>query len=77
MGSVMCKYDPKKLVGNEVILETRDQNNQFHWWCETRNGEVQINFKQYSDKNIDVPSTGRHQIKRTRKGNGVQIIQEN
>ena len=51
----------KKLVGNEVILwKTRDQNNQFHWWCETRNGEViDLTSKQYSEKNIDVPSTGR------------------
>ena len=31
----------KKLVGNKVRLwKTRDQNNQFHWWCETRNGET-------------------------------------
>ena len=51
----------KKLVGNEVILwKTRDQNNQFHWWCETRNGEtIDLTSEQYSENNIEVPSNGR------------------
>ena len=51
----------KKLVGNQVRLwKTRDQNNQFHWWCETRNGEtIDLTSEQYSENNIEVPSNGR------------------
>ncbi len=51
----------KKLVGNQVRLwKTRDQNNQFHWWCETRNGEtIDLTSEQYSDINIEIPSIGR------------------
>ena len=49
------------LVGNQVRLwKTRDQNNQFHWWCETRNGEtIDLTSEQYSENNIEVPSNGR------------------
>ena len=51
----------KKLVGNQVRLwKTRDQNNQFHRWCETRNGEtIDLTSEQYSENNIEVPSNGR------------------
>ena len=51
----------KKLVGYDVVLwKTRDNNNQFHWWCETNTGEViDLTSKQYTDKNIESPSTGR------------------
>ena len=31
----------KNLVGVKVILwKVKDQNRQFHWWCETKDGEV-------------------------------------
>ena len=31
----------KKLVGRKVILwKVKDHNGQFHWWCETPDGEV-------------------------------------
>ena len=37
----------------------KDQNRQFHWWCETKNGEViDLTSKQYSLNNIGVPSSG-------------------
>ena len=51
----------KKLAGRDVILwKTRDHNNQFHWWCETKEGEViDITAEQYTINNLPVPSTGR------------------
>ncbi len=51
----------KKLVGNKVILwKTRDHNNQFHWWCETPDGEIiDLTSEQYTIHNLPVPSTGR------------------
>ena len=31
----------KNLVEGKVILwKVKDQNRQFHWWCETKDGEV-------------------------------------
>ena len=31
----------KNLVGIKVILwKVKDQNRKFHWWCETKDGEV-------------------------------------
>ena len=50
----------KNLVAGKVILwKVKDQNRQFHWWCETKNGEViDLTSKQYSLNNIDVPSSG-------------------
>ena len=50
----------KNLVQRKVILwKVKDQNRQFHWWCETKDGEViDLTSKQYSLKNIGVPSTG-------------------
>ncbi len=50
----------KNLVEGKVILcKVKDQNRQFHWWCETKNGEViDLTSKQYSLNNIGVPSSG-------------------
>ena len=50
----------KNLVGVKVILwKVKDQNRQFHWWCETKHGEViDLTRKQYSLNNICVPSSG-------------------
>ena len=50
----------KNLVQRKVILwKVKDQNRQFHWWCETKDGEViDLTSKQYSLKNIAVPSIG-------------------
>jgi len=50
----------KNLVGVKVILwKVKDQNSQFHWWCETKDGEViDLTSKQYSLNNIGVPSSG-------------------
>ena len=50
----------KNLVAGKVILwKVKDQNRQFHWWCETKNGEViDLTSKQYSLNNIGVPSSG-------------------
>ena len=50
----------KNLVAGKVILwKAKDQNRQFHWWCETKNGEViDLTSKQYSLNNIGVPSSG-------------------
>ena len=50
----------KNLLGGKVILwKVKDQNRQFHWWCETKNGEViDLTSKQYSLNNIGVPSSG-------------------
>ena len=50
----------KNLVKEKVILwKVRDQNRQFHWWCETKNGEViDLTSEQYSLNNIVVPSSG-------------------
>ena len=50
----------KNLVAGKVILwKVKDQNRQFHWWCETTNGEVvDLTSKQYSLNNIGVPSSG-------------------
>ena len=50
----------KNLVGVKVILwKVKDQNRQFHWWCETKDGEViDLTSKQYSLNNIGVPSSG-------------------
>ena len=63
----------KNLVGVKVILwKVKDQNRQFHWWCETKNGEViDLTSKQYSLNNIGVPSSGmaarlKEQGRRTR-----------
>ena len=37
----------------------KGQNRQFHWWCETNNGEIiDLTSKQYSLNNIGVPSFG-------------------
>ena len=49
----------KNLVGVKVILwKVKDQNRQFHWWCETKDGEViDLTSKQYSLNNIGVPSS--------------------
>lgn len=51
----------KKLAGRDVILwKTRDHNNQFHWWCETKDGEViDLTKQQYELNNISVPSSGQ------------------
>ena len=50
----------KNLVGIKVILrKVKDQNRQFNWQCETKNGEViDLTSKQYSLNNIFVPSSG-------------------
>ena len=50
----------KNLVEGKVILwKVKDQNRQFHWWCETKDGEViDLTSKQYSLNNIGVPSSG-------------------
>ncbi len=50
----------KNLLAGKVILwKVKDQNRQFHWWCETKNGEViDLTSKQYSLNNIGVPSSG-------------------
>ena len=50
----------KNLVGRKVILwKVKVQNRQFHWRCETKDGEViDLTSKQYSLKNIGVPSSG-------------------
>ena len=50
----------KNLVEGKVILwKVKDQNRQFHWWCETKKGEViDLTSKQYSLNNIGVPSSG-------------------
>ena len=50
----------KNLVGIKVILwKVKDQNRKFHWWCETKDGEVlDLTSKQYSLNNIGVPSSG-------------------
>ena len=50
----------KNLVAGKVILwKVKDQNRQFHWWCETKNGEVvDLTSKQYLLNNIAVPSSG-------------------
>tara|TARA_B100000579_G_scaffold130352_1_gene105234 strand:+ start:35 stop:427 length:393 start_codon:yes stop_codon:yes gene_type:complete len=50
----------KNLLGVKVILwKVKDQNRQFHWWCETKDGEViDLTSKQYSLNNIGVPSSG-------------------
>ena len=50
----------KNLVGVKVILwKVKDQNRQFHWWCETKDGEViDLTSEQYSLNNIGVPSSG-------------------
>ena len=50
----------KNLVGIKVILcKVKDQNRQFHWWCETKDGEViDLTSKQYSLNKIGVPSSG-------------------
>ena len=50
----------KNLVGVKVIWwKVKDQNRQFHWWCETKDGEViDLTSKQYSLNNIGVPSSG-------------------
>ena len=51
----------KKLVGRKVILwKVKDHNGQFHWWCETPDGEIiDLTSKQYSLNSLPVPSTGR------------------
>ena len=37
----------------------KDQNRQFHCWCEAKNGEViDLTSKKYSLNNIGVPSSG-------------------
>ena len=42
-----------------ILWKVKDQNRQFHWWCETKNGEViDLTSKQYSLNNISVPSSG-------------------
>ena len=50
----------KNLVGVKVILwKVKDQNRQFHWWCETKDGEViDLTSKQYSLNKIGVPYSG-------------------
>lgn len=50
----------KNLVAGKVILwKVKDQNRQFHWWYETKNGEViDLTSKQYSLNIIGVPSSG-------------------
>ena len=50
----------KNLLGVKVLLwKVKDQNRQFHWWCETKDGEViDLTSKQYSLNNIGVPSSG-------------------
>ena len=50
----------KNLVGVKVILwKGKDQNRHFHWWCETKDGEVvDLTSKQYSLNIIGVPSSG-------------------
>ena len=50
----------KNLVGRKAILwKVKDQNRQFHWWCETKEGEViDLTSKQYSLKSVAVPSSG-------------------
>tara|TARA_Y100001968_G_scaffold222917_1_gene205676 strand:- start:240 stop:440 length:201 start_codon:yes stop_codon:yes gene_type:complete len=47
----------KKLVAKKVILwKVKNQNRQFHWWSETKHGEViDLTRKQYSLNNICVP----------------------
>ena len=42
-----------------ILWKVKDQNRQFHWWCETKDGEViDLTSKQYSLNNISVPSSG-------------------
>ena len=50
----------KNLATSKVISwKLKDQNRRFHWWCETKNGEViDLTSKQYSLNNIGVPSSG-------------------
>jgi len=51
----------KQLVGRKVVLwKVKDHNGQFHWWCETKDGEIiDLTSKQYSLNSLPVPSTGR------------------
>ena len=51
----------KNLVGRKAILwKVKDQNRQFHWWCETKDGEViDLTKQQYELNNISVPSSGQ------------------
>ena len=51
----------KNLVGRKAILwKVKDQNRQFHWWCETKDGEViDLTSKQYSLNSLPIPSIGR------------------
>ena len=51
----------KKLVGRKVILwKVKDHNGQFHWGCETPDGEViDLTSKQYSLNSLPIPSIGR------------------
>ncbi len=50
----------KNLVGRKVILwKVKDHNRQFHWWCETKDGEViDLTKQQYELCNVGVPSSG-------------------
>ena len=42
-----------------ILWKVKDQNRQYHWWCETKDGEViDLTSKQYSLNNIGVPSSG-------------------
>ena len=47
------------VAGKIILQKVKDQNRQFHWWCETKNGEViDLTSKQYSLKSVAVPSSG-------------------
>ena len=50
----------KNIVGRKVILwKVKDHNRQFHWWLETKDGEViDLTKQQYEMNNIAVPSSG-------------------
>ena len=51
----------KNLVKQKVILwKVKDHNRQFHWWCETKDGEViDLTKQQYELNNISVPSSSQ------------------
>ena len=48
----------KKLVGRELVLyRTRDHQERFHWWLETKDGQViDLTSKQYTEHGHPVPS---------------------
>ena len=50
----------KNLVGRKVILwKVKDHNRQFHYWLETKEGEViDLTKQQYEVNNISAPSSG-------------------